>query len=196
MALTDKLTAIADAVRAKTGGAELLTLDEMAVEISGISGGNVLIIGNENLHDSSKYTADKYLTSSGDETAYSGWRITDYIPIKANTLYAIISIHGGNGGIEGQYSGIYDSDKTFVSNLRGGGFACTANGFVAFLASQNGYIRFSGYNNTIAQLKVYECVGSFEYETGTIDTDNTAALSDDIPAEVALDILTGGGPAE
>lgn len=41
MALTDKLTAIADAVRAKTGGTELLTLDEIAAAISGISGGGV-----------------------------------------------------------------------------------------------------------------------------------------------------------
>lgn len=41
MALTDKLTAIADAVRAKTGGTELLTLDQMAAEIAGISGGGV-----------------------------------------------------------------------------------------------------------------------------------------------------------
>lgn len=195
MALTDKLTAIADAVRAKNGGTELLTLDEMAVEISGISGGNVLIIGNENLHDSSKYTADKYLTPSGVEDAYSGWRITDYIPIKANTLYAIIS-SPNISCILGQYSGLYDSDKTFVSNLGIGGFSCTPNGFVAFLTSQNGYIRFSSSNEIIAKLKVYECVGSFEYATGTIDTDNTAALSDDIPAEVALDILTGGGPAE
>lgn len=39
MALTDKLTAIADAVRAKTGGTALLTLDEIAAAISGISGG-------------------------------------------------------------------------------------------------------------------------------------------------------------
>lgn len=42
MALTDKLTAIADAVRAKTGGTELLTLDEIAAAISGISGGGGL----------------------------------------------------------------------------------------------------------------------------------------------------------
>lgn len=39
MALIDKLTAIADAVRAKTGGTELLTLDQMAAAIGGISGG-------------------------------------------------------------------------------------------------------------------------------------------------------------
>ena len=39
MALTDKLTAIADAVRAKTGGTALLTLDDIVSAISGISGG-------------------------------------------------------------------------------------------------------------------------------------------------------------
>ena len=39
MALTDKLTAIADAVRAKTGGTALLTLDEIVAAIGGISGG-------------------------------------------------------------------------------------------------------------------------------------------------------------
>lgn len=40
MALTDKLTAIADAVRAKTGGTALLTLDEIVAAIGGISGGS------------------------------------------------------------------------------------------------------------------------------------------------------------
>lgn len=39
MALTDKLTAVADAIRAKTGGAARLTLDQMVAEIAGISGG-------------------------------------------------------------------------------------------------------------------------------------------------------------
>lgn len=39
MALTDKLTAIADSVRAKTGGTALLTLDEIVSAIGGISGG-------------------------------------------------------------------------------------------------------------------------------------------------------------
>lgn len=39
MALTDKLTAIADAIRGKTGGTDALTLDQMATEISGIETG-------------------------------------------------------------------------------------------------------------------------------------------------------------
>lgn len=39
MALTDKLTAIADAVRAKTGGTALLSLDDIVSAIGGISSG-------------------------------------------------------------------------------------------------------------------------------------------------------------
>ncbi len=39
MALTDKLTAIGDAIRAKTGGTELLTLDAMPTEIASIETG-------------------------------------------------------------------------------------------------------------------------------------------------------------
>ena len=39
MALTDKLTAIADAIRGKTGGTEALTLDQMPTEIAGIETG-------------------------------------------------------------------------------------------------------------------------------------------------------------
>ena len=39
MALTNKLTAIGDAIREKTGGASLLTLDEMPAQIRSIEGG-------------------------------------------------------------------------------------------------------------------------------------------------------------
>lgn len=39
MALTDKLTAIADAIRGKTGKADGLTLEQMATEIAGIQAG-------------------------------------------------------------------------------------------------------------------------------------------------------------
>lgn len=39
MALTDKLTAIADAIRAKTGKTDSLTLEQMPGEIAGITGG-------------------------------------------------------------------------------------------------------------------------------------------------------------
>lgn len=39
MSVQEKMTAIADAIRSKTGGVEALTLDQMAAEITGISAG-------------------------------------------------------------------------------------------------------------------------------------------------------------
>ena len=39
MALTDKLKAIADAIRSKTGNTDSMTLDQMATEVSNISTG-------------------------------------------------------------------------------------------------------------------------------------------------------------
>ena len=41
MALTDKLTAIADAIRSKTGTTEPMTLDEMITAIANITTGSV-----------------------------------------------------------------------------------------------------------------------------------------------------------
>lgn len=43
MALTDKLTAIGDAIRGKTGGTDLLTLDGMVTAINGISTGGATL---------------------------------------------------------------------------------------------------------------------------------------------------------
>lgn len=43
MSVNEKMTAIADAIRAKTGGTDTLTLDQMATEIANISGGGVEI---------------------------------------------------------------------------------------------------------------------------------------------------------
>ncbi len=42
MALTDKLTTIGNAIREKTGGTDLLTLDQMPTEISNIQGGGTV----------------------------------------------------------------------------------------------------------------------------------------------------------
>ena len=42
MALTNKLTAIGNAIRGKTGKTELLTLDQMPTEISNIQGGGTV----------------------------------------------------------------------------------------------------------------------------------------------------------
>lgn len=75
MALTDKLTAIADAIRAKTGGSALMTLDDMPDEIASISGG-----GGGNL--------DHYLYYLFQDGTSSG---TDIV-LTANDLNSITTI--------------------------------------------------------------------------------------------------------
>lgn len=47
MALTNKLTAIADAIRSKTGKTDAMTLDQMPTEIEAISGGGGWAIPDE-----------------------------------------------------------------------------------------------------------------------------------------------------
>lgn len=50
MALTDKLTAIADAIRGKTGKTDALTLDQMPGEIAGIQTGGGSGSGGDLFH--------------------------------------------------------------------------------------------------------------------------------------------------
>lgn len=74
MALTDKLSAIGDAIRAKTGGTEKLTLDQMPTAISGIEGGG-------------ETPADPVIeplsvTENGTYTAPAG--VDGYSPIEVN----------------------------------------------------------------------------------------------------------------
>lgn len=70
MALTDKLTAIGDAIRSKTGGSELLTLDEMPQEIQSIQ------TGGGGTSDTS--LADSIL--DGSITTYSSETLTEIKP--------------------------------------------------------------------------------------------------------------------
>ena len=72
MALTDKLTAIGDAIRAKTGGTQKLTLDEMPTQIASISGGGSEPAVIEALD----------ITSNGTYTAQDG--VDGYSPITVN----------------------------------------------------------------------------------------------------------------
>lgn len=63
MALTDKLTNIADAIRGKTGGTDPLTLDGMATAIAGIQTGGGGSSGGESAMYSGSFTpADNLLT--------------------------------------------------------------------------------------------------------------------------------------
>lgn len=72
MALTDKLTDIADAIRAKTGESDLLTLDEMPDAIAGISGGGSAV---DNVPQTINYTGS--LNNHFQNDRYK-WLIENY----------------------------------------------------------------------------------------------------------------------
>ena len=73
MALTDKLSAIGDAIREKTGGTDLLTLDQMPAEISNIQGGG----GGE---------VEPIVLSGACSYACSGSLGSKYIELFGNTI--------------------------------------------------------------------------------------------------------------
>ena len=88
MALTDKLTAIGDAIRTKTGGTDLLTLDQMATEIANIQGGGGE--GNLSIGDLSLDVKDYSLgSSSGAQNA-----IIHNISIKKGFIFGLLTING------------------------------------------------------------------------------------------------------
>jgi hypothetical protein len=75
MALTDKLSAIGDAIRAKTGKSEKLTLDQMPTEIASIEGGGGTTPANPIIEPLS-------VTENGTYTAPAG--VDGYSPIEVN----------------------------------------------------------------------------------------------------------------
>ena len=88
MALTEKLSAIGDAIRAKTGGTELLTLDEMPDEIAAIQTGG----GSAFSADTHDVIQISYATTGGSTYIWTDW--ADYITDLAN-LEVLVVTHTG-----------------------------------------------------------------------------------------------------
>lgn len=96
MALTNKLTNIADAIRNKTGKTDLLTLDEMPVEIESIQGGGEGLERQEATISSSYVSG--FFSNSTASTLDNAWKNTwrpGYYPVFINTLkYTTFNIQG------------------------------------------------------------------------------------------------------
>lgn len=95
MALIDKLTAVADAVRGKTGKTAELTLAEMATEI------NELVLGSQIATGTFTKTTDRYyqysITISGipfKPTAIIAYAKVNYFGSGVNMLYFIDTVNG------------------------------------------------------------------------------------------------------
>lgn len=115
---------------------------------AGGSGG--ITVSDINLHDISTDIANIYL-SGDNEVSYSGWDATDYIPVRADRSYLIYS----TSEISGQYCNRYNASKTRIGGLP---TPCNSTVKVApFLyPGFDGYLRFSGIRQQIADLAVFE----------------------------------------
>lgn len=109
------LVNVADAIREKTGKAEGMTIEQMAVEIEGISGGSGggaasgdgWVSGIPYKFDIIK---DAYIVKAdGSLEPYQGWDATDYIPC-----------HGVMGLVQTKYqtyAAFYDADYVHLSTV-------------------------------------------------------------------------------
>ena len=141
MALTDKLTVIANAIRAKTGGTSELTLDDMATEIANISVGTGSSVDNKTyiVKDTKrKYTNFKLwgynnFRGNADFQAVSPYTnqyqtfTTDVMDL-SNYSKAVIKFTA----IE------YYSDSSYPTDLN---FIVSTVGYESSLSTGNGYLK-------------------------------------------------------
>ena len=92
MAITDKLSAIADAIRAKTGESGTMKLEQMPVKISGISTG-ITPSGNINITDTQQTDVTNYATAQVVDANLTAENIAAGV-----TVLGIVGTHQGGGG--------------------------------------------------------------------------------------------------
>ena len=92
MAITDKLSAIADAIRAKTGESGTMKLEQMPGKIAGISTG-ITPSGNINITDTQQTDVTNYATAQVVDANLTAENIAAGV-----TVLGIVGTHQGGGG--------------------------------------------------------------------------------------------------
>lgn len=155
------LTTVADAIRAKGGtDAQLAFPGGFTSAIQSIAVGGGLTISGTNLHDASTDTEDYYV-EQGVETAYSGWRMTDYIPIEAGVVYAFFNSMSTT--INGAYIAKYNAAKEYIERFSGGIASLGQDSATLWVSDVDGFIRFSGVNKLIAGFAMHKCTGTVSF---------------------------------
>lgn len=162
MALIDKLTNIADAIRGKTGGTEEMTLEQMAMAITGIETGGSVAMDWKKVASYTPASAS-YLTSMLFDAKS--------LAIKASYSSGVIISYGNHDTTttQGNFMGVFIYTPTeiqcFVQGSYNGSigqygglkYARTEQGVGGLFGSKNvGNVR-NGYVIVGATYNVYEC---------------------------------------
>lgn len=107
MSVNEKMTAIADAIRAKTGGTAALTLDQMAEEIAGIQGGGGSD-GNYSYYNGFHGLYTKIVTA-GANTVSNSQAAFDYFQAMMDGTLLLAFLMDDYGAVNNQLVGIYDN---------------------------------------------------------------------------------------
>lgn len=115
MALTSKLTVIADAIRSKTGKTDPMTLSDMAYEISTIQVGGGYDISkmyNVTINIPGRTNFEIYTRASGstdfvEHVDMTGRNAEDYIPQPTNFMATSILVSTGNVTYLGMCNGLH-----------------------------------------------------------------------------------------
>lgn len=145
MALTDKLTSVADAIRAKTGDTALLTLDQMPTAIEGISSGGgedgkKVATGTITISEGSKFSNTTIASVGGLSFTPTCVFIVPVTGCSLTTGYVLCASYVSNGVSQSVVANGASSSKTRV-NTGGiyGKIELTADGFIWKTSSSSVY---------------------------------------------------------
>lgn len=118
MAITEKLTNIANVIRSKTGGTSQLTLAEMATEINTLSEPfsvtNILAtavdVDGTPYNGGIGYKTGFRLNTSGAESAFADYCVSGYIPVNNGDNIRVLNV----GEVTGYSIHIFGYDENFT----------------------------------------------------------------------------------
>lgn len=137
MSVNEKMTAIADAIRAKTGGTGALTLDQMAVEIDGIQGGGGSD-GNYSYYNGFHGLYTKIVTVEAN-TVSNVQAAFDYFQAMMDGTFLLAFLMDDYGALNNQLVGIYDNNNRDTLRYRDGTLGWIPNGTTAGAGTVSSY---------------------------------------------------------
>ena len=124
------------------------------IVVTATGGGSVSessTISGINLHNTETDIPNTYLM--GDRViAYNGWTATDFIPVEAGKSYLIYSTIE----IDTRYCSRFNADKEGARSLPF--MTCLDKNQPTMVSGHDGYFRFSGPDDKINALEVYEVI--------------------------------------